>query len=254
MSLAAHPAHASHPLDEPVSPQTGLALLAKLGVTEAEAKAFLAMSNATAEQVDDSEKTNLHAIGAALDETTAHSIATDPKLELGPLGQNFEQRANGVRLASSLSDKLTTAIDDIHAASRVDAGTLQEVLGGIVPQIRSRARVSIAVKKTYSSVLAYWHARYPGKRTHAPAATAPAKTASTASLGEDGERRPLEASALRRGEGSPPGFQADGSELKGGWLHVEAGWLRGHGSGLRLEAAGASRRSQAASGRRASLL
>ena len=55
---------------------------------------------------------------------------------------------------------------------RMDGTSAHEALSLAVPQIRMRARANPAVRTTYSSLLAYMRARYPGRYGHAAAAPA----------------------------------------------------------------------------------
>ena len=143
---------------------------AHLGVTEGEAQAILGAKPATAEELAFANKVDLAAIAHALDADTAHALVTDPKLELGAHADGFEERAARLRVASSAGDKLLHASDDLHGAMRLDASVAQDALSSVVPVIRARARLNPKVRETYSSLLAYQHARYPGHRPGAHAA------------------------------------------------------------------------------------
>src|SRR5262249_10545329 len=154
----------SDSLDQPVSADTGLQLLAHLGLTEGEARAILDAKPATPEELTLAAKVDLHSIAGALDPATAHALVTDSKIELGAQVEGFEERAARLRTMSSAQDKLLHAVDDVHGAARLDADVAHAVVGAAIPVIRSRARLNPAVRETYSSLIAYHHARYPGHR------------------------------------------------------------------------------------------
>jgi hypothetical protein len=162
--------------DRPVSAETGAKLLAFLGLTEGEAQLLLAARPATDAELAEALKEDIHALGLALPATTVHALVSDPKVELGTHAEGFEDRASRLRSAASLEDKLTHGVQLVHGAARLDASLASKALSDLVPQLTTRARVTPKVKETYSTILAYAHARHPGhKGGHAPAPVEPKK-------------------------------------------------------------------------------
>jgi hypothetical protein len=140
-------------------------LCTHLGLTEAEALAILSAPVVTSEEVHDVTKVDLHAIANAVSPTTVHALSTDPKIELqADDADKLDPRATRVRTAASACDKLQKVHDALEGSVRVDASVLQTMINVVVPQIRARARANSAVKTTYSSLLAYQKARYPGRK------------------------------------------------------------------------------------------
>jgi hypothetical protein len=159
-------AHASH-ADTPATADTARKLVEKLGLTEREAQALLAVDPPTDAQVQEAAKVNLHAIGAAFSAATVTAINADKKLTSPVAGDALSSAALHVRTMSSASDKLQAMDRAAHASSRVEANALANVEKAIVPEIRARANVDASVKETFAAILAYHHARNPGHHHHA---------------------------------------------------------------------------------------
>ena len=161
-----HPSDAApaHPLDQPVTPETGAKVLAMLALTEGEALALLGARPASDAELAVAQRVDLHALALGLEESTVHALVTDPKVDLGVHADDFEPRAARVRVAASAEAKLQHSIDSLHNSTRLDASTAQEVLNLVVPALRARTRLNANVTKTYSTLLAYQHARFPGHR------------------------------------------------------------------------------------------
>ena len=161
--------------DKPVTAETGLKLLAAMGITEGEAQLYLAARPATEAELAEARKEDIHALGLALPAPTVQALVNDTKVDLGTHADGFAERAGRLRAAGSLEDKFHHGIDTVHGAARLDASLASKALSDVVPQLASRARVNPKVKETYSTLLAYHHARFPGRgKGHpAPAPAAP---------------------------------------------------------------------------------
>jgi hypothetical protein len=171
-----HPTEEAAPHSNAITAETAVRLCQHMMLTESEALSILNAPDVTPEEVSESIKADIHAIAHAFSPTTVAAVTSDPKIELtDDKGAQIAARAERVRVASSACDKLQFLHDATEASVHVDAGVLQTFASEVVPQIKARARANSAVRTTYSALLAYQHARYPGHRsgTHAVAPVAP---------------------------------------------------------------------------------
>ena len=158
------------PLDTPCSTDTAQKLVAHMGLTEREARALLACHGVSEAEVEEALKADLHAIASAMSESTEHTLLTDPKLDLSDDDKSqLPVVAPRVRVLSSAADKVQALHDTAYAEARVDTGWMQALLYRVILQIKSRSRLNEAVRRTYSGLLAYHHARHPGRHRHATA-------------------------------------------------------------------------------------
>lgn len=151
-------------LDQPVTPATAAKLCARLGLSEPEAAALLAVPEVSDAEAAQAMHVDIHALAHAFAPSIVEALTHDPKAELGKWEAEVAPRADRVRLVSSACDKLQAVHDAAAASVKVDAGFLQELANRVVPQLRVRARVNDAVRTTYAGLLAYYHSRYPGRR------------------------------------------------------------------------------------------
>jgi hypothetical protein len=167
-----HPSAAAptHPLDQPVSAETGAKLLAFLGLTEGEALQLLAAREVSPASLKETQHVDLHTLALSVPEDAIHSLATDPKVDLGDHLGDFEERCSRVRYSASAEDKLEHLKTNLHNSARLDGSAVQDVLSKLSGQLSQRARLNPTVRKLYAPLLAYHHSRYPGAKGAHPAA------------------------------------------------------------------------------------
>ena len=172
-----HPSDAvsTHPLDQPVSAETGAKLLTLLGLTEGEALQMIAVQDVSPSSLKETQHVDVHALALTAMAEPIHALVTDPKVELGGHAADFEERCTRLRSCDSAEEKLEHMKVRIHDNARVDGSVVQDVLSKVSGQLKERARFDTAVKKTYAPLLAYHHARYPGAKGHPAAPVVPAE-------------------------------------------------------------------------------
>jgi hypothetical protein len=152
------------PLDGPIGALTGMALLAKWGITEREGQLAL-----EAREVSENVLKGLAKVSPAdLAEgfsTGAVEVLAAPGASIRLKPQQVARLAEAVdrtRTAASVVDKLSGAAQVVDQTARRDASFLDEVAHVVVPQIQAQVVVDDTLETTFEALLAYWSARYPG--------------------------------------------------------------------------------------------
>jgi hypothetical protein len=170
MTKPVHPTEVptDDPLDHPASEATLGLVIARLNLTEREARALAdAPADINEDLLAEALKANLQGIAAAFSAPTVKHLETDTKLEPSPRMPGFQAAALRVRTIASAIGKLENLIHLATAEARLDAGQLQGLVYDVIRQLKPRALLNAAVATVYATLFAYHHARHPG-HGHAP--------------------------------------------------------------------------------------
>lgn len=142
-----------------------LALAQRLGLTDEDIACLLDAKDTTPEESQLDARVNSEAIARAYPASVTAALAEtgSPIAVKCTKVHTIEAHAARVRGAVRVVEKLTAATGALERAVRGDADVLDQVTREIVPQIRARAAVVAETGATFSSVLAYHQARYPGR-------------------------------------------------------------------------------------------
>ena len=142
-----------------------LALAQRLGLTDEDIACLLDAKDTTPEESQLDARVNSEAIARAYPASVTAALAdgSSPIAVKCTKAREIEAHAARVRGAVRVVEKLTVATSALERAVRGDADVLDQVTREIVPQIKARAAVVTETAATFSSVLAYHQARYPGR-------------------------------------------------------------------------------------------
>ena len=141
-----------------------LALAQHFGLTDADIAFVLAAQAPTPEEAQLDARVNPTAIARAYTPMVTRVLAEAHcpiAVESADVSE-LEAHAARVRHTAKILEKFTEGTRSLERATRGDADVLDKVTREIIPQIKARAAVVKSTETTYSSVIAYHHARYPG--------------------------------------------------------------------------------------------
>jgi hypothetical protein len=154
-------------LDGPVSVTTGMAILAKWGLTEREGQAVLESRDVSESVLKTLARVSPPDIAAAFSpEVVQALVSPGATVRLRPQQvARLDDAVERTQLAASVEGKLSAAVEVVDHAARKDASFLDEVVHLVIPQIQTQQVVDDTLGTTFESLLAYWDARYPGGPT-----------------------------------------------------------------------------------------
>jgi Trk K+ transport system NAD-binding subunit len=150
---------------------SALALVTKLGLTEAEVQAAVAAKDVSAAVLGQLAKVNVSSIAAAFpDEVVQALLAPGSSIKVkAPQLAKLAAAAARAQTAATVSSKLSQGASVIEHEARTDADVLDAIVHDIQPQVVAQAAIDEAVGEAFKPVLAYWTDRYPGgKKAAAP--------------------------------------------------------------------------------------